>query len=98
MTDAVELLPCPFCGGAAEMHAAEYGDGMRAVCSGCGLELEAQSTAQVTRLWNTRTPPAASEDVVAKVAWAIDSLRVGIEFATGEDLARAAIAAMEKGE
>lgn len=64
MSDGYELLPCPFCGGEAEIHAGirvagEVWAGY-AVCTECGAEagyvggIDRDVTAEIAEKWNRR--------------------------------------------
>lgn len=57
VTDA-DLLPCPFCGGAAEFE--RRGTGRQScivACTDCGCRLETGETWNSGRQWNTRVQP-----------------------------------------
>jgi Lar family restriction alleviation protein len=58
-SEEVELLGCPFCGGAAEIE--RYGDARQStiyVCTECGARLETGETWAHGTRWNTRAPSA----------------------------------------
>lgn len=55
-----ELKPCPFCGGAPELHSREGQKilgGAYIGCAGCGVSTPIQPTdAEVVQTWNHRAP------------------------------------------
>lgn len=63
MTD--DLLPCPFCGGAAEMniHRDDDKDPLSCIsfvvvrCTRCGISKERPSPNVAANFWNTRAAP-----------------------------------------
>lgn len=75
MTSDVKLLPCPFCGERANLHAAEDEDSTHwwAQCSVCGAvsgERLAESTPDrefAIAAWNTRAPNAEHEALLRRV-------------------------------
>lgn len=52
-----ELLPCPFCGGAAEQQKGPIGHSIRCVNATCGLVVQtfAGPKEQAITAWNTRS-------------------------------------------
>ena len=67
MTKTPELLPCPFCGGEAEIDSVEHGDGpnrmsqTRIYCSNCYCETDWNTGTydfkDAIDIWNTRVYP-----------------------------------------
>ena len=67
MTKTPELLPCPFCGGEAEIKSVEHGDGpnrmgcTRIYCSDCycgtDWETDTYDFKDAIDIWNTRVYP-----------------------------------------
>lgn len=54
-----ELLPCPFCGGKAELHGINNSNPFIVYCTNCGVEMGNEKdflTYQAIDAWNTRTP------------------------------------------
>jgi len=66
-----EILPCPFCGGPAEVNKAifhkRYVVCKDRVCGTCGPG-ESDSAQEAIAEWNKRTMVVAAEEVVAAVA------------------------------
>lgn len=58
----MELKPCPFCGGAAELKIAQYpaGDRYRVACSDCGATTWPRIILpkNAEKMWNRRTADA----------------------------------------
>ena len=66
MTDAPDLLPCPFCGGAAELQKGLVAfDDYEIHCGGCGMagpsfgamDVTPSAKAESIAAWNTRATP-----------------------------------------
>lgn len=57
-TNEAELLPCPFCGGHAELVNAERGQGVYAACANCQGSVFGMTKEESTANWNT-CPTAA---------------------------------------
>lgn len=103
MTDAPELLPCPFCGGAAEWVDIESGDcfgGSFIQCAACWAcsPVEFGFKENLTSKWNTRVPdPRVAVLVEACMSW---GMHIAPEDATAADPfrdIRAALAAFKGG-
>lgn len=59
-TDALRLVPCPFCGGQAEIE--QFGNTRRSTiycCQECGCKLETGEEFNHGRAWNRRAAPAS---------------------------------------
>jgi hypothetical protein len=72
MTDTLNLLPCPFCGGEAQIHENSY-DAFWALCDGCGLATSETGVAtreEASLRWNTRAPVSQGEIRFTKEEWA----------------------------
>lgn len=54
MSEAAELLPCPFCGGKG-CHDVDGGYYL-ARCDNCHAEIHRETRKKVTAAWNTRAP------------------------------------------
>lgn len=103
MMSEEKLMPCPFCGGTAELtRQSRIGD-WHAFCETCSAATSEEATLQeAAAAWNTR--PAREEvsgEEVERVAWAIlraakedDAVRELQEYGNAGPFARAAIAAM----
>jgi hypothetical protein len=77
-----ELLPCPFCGGAAERWDCPSLDEYEVRCGRCRAFMEGETRDTLTDDWNRRTPaPAATQEAVERVARAM--LRRQLEASSG---------------
>lgn len=70
MTDALNLKPCPFCGGNAISDDGSY---IIRCETGCTARINSDSTDDVASAWNTRVPVTASEipgnnEVIKRIA------------------------------
>lgn len=57
----IELLPCPFCGGAVEYHPLShhmnnFWNKNTIYCPSCDFMMEGSSTIHLVKRWNTRRP------------------------------------------
>ena len=55
----IELLPCPFCGGKAELYGINNSNPFIVYCTNCGVEMGNEKdflTYQAIEAWNTRIP------------------------------------------
>lgn len=89
MSEAERLLPCPFCGGEAEVErVGDYRQSHIIACTECGCRLETGEDAEWNRgnAWNTRAQSArmaALEDALREVH---DDLIMRAEFEGDEKI------------
>lgn len=70
MSDETTLLPCPFCGGEAELHSTipTYDSFYCCICLDCGVATRFSTEAEAIAAWNTRTDYCGYEQAAIE-AW-----------------------------
>lgn len=91
-----KLLPCPFCG-SQDVHGHYHGVGHDFVeCHSCGVtgsKYTHATAAEATTAWNTRTPDAQHNQVIAELVAALNWFADKHEHGTcGRQIAQDAIA------
>lgn len=87
------LLPCPFCGGKADIiHGAPGCSFVR--CSACSADTNDVSAEQAGRLWNTRASPASTlyPELVEALEKCVFSLQRYISYGDGDEYADKCVA------
>lgn len=64
MTEPTELIPCPFCGGAARHLPGKYGYWIeRVICDACRFHISETGSHAAVELWNKRAPQTTTSGV-----------------------------------
>ncbi|WP_407473544.1 hypothetical protein [Sulfitobacter sp. PM12] len=71
MTDAPDLLPCPFCAVYPSYEVAAFSTRHRIACEDCEFEMQKPTREEAQRAWNTRDHPMTAAE--AATHWAITS-------------------------
>ena len=77
----MDLKPCPFCGGEAEIRYAIFDyNRWGAQCNECGAYMEADEDSQeaVAAKWNQRTTPSGKRRIGYMRGWAIKIITVAL--------------------
>lgn len=77
MSDLIKLLPCPFCGAAAELNRASGESTVKCTYDDCGAKLDGCSSMEVETIavWNTRLKTngiSISKDALERAASALE--------------------------
>ena len=70
----INLLPCPFCGGAVEYHPLShhmnnFWNKNTIYCPSCDFMMEGSSTISLIKRWNTRKPMERIIERINKLGW-----------------------------